>query len=99
MQREGVSDLAVSYRPRYEELSRAMIEAIGPGAVLLIGIDTDALRAWQEHQQKVAKLRFDRNELNASAIARLRELLSPEQIQRIGGLPEPLGEEDFYLFR
>jgi Spy/CpxP family protein refolding chaperone len=98
-QMDELSDLAVSYRPRYEELSRAMIEVMGPGAMPVVGIDTDAFREWQGHQQKVAKLRFDRNELNASAIAQLREILSPEQIERLGGLPEPLGEDDFYIFR
>ncbi len=92
-------ELSLSYRPRYEELSRAMIERIGPGAVNVVGLTPDDFREWQAHQQSVAKLRFDRNELNASVIERLRALLTADQIRRIGGLPEPEGEEDFFLFR
>ncbi|MHC5002026.1 MAG: hypothetical protein ACYTJ0_02785 [Planctomycetota bacterium] len=98
-QRDRVRELALTYRPRYEELSRAMVDAIGPGTLQIVGLDPDEFSRWQEHQQAVAKLRYDRNELNASAIAVLRAVLGEDQIRRIGGLPEPEDEEALYLLR
>jgi hypothetical protein len=90
-QRQQLDELAAMYRPEYERLSRAMIDVVGEGdAPIAIGFDADDFKRWQKREQRIAKLRYDRNELNARAIQRLRLVLTEDQVARIGGLPEPV---------
>ena len=92
-------DLGATYRAEYERLSREMIKHLGTSTMNTVGLDPEAFKQWQQRQQQLVKVRFDRNELNGRAISRLRATLTEEQILRIGGLPEPLGEDDFYFYR
>ncbi len=98
-QRESIVDLGGSYKAEYARLTREMIGYLGTSSVSVVGLDPEGFRDWQQRQQQLAKIRFDRNELNGRAIGRLRSVLSGEQTIRIGGLPEPLGEDDFYFYR
>jgi len=98
-QRGRLEELAASYRPEYERLSRAMCEQLGPSSANVVGFDAEDFRQWQAQQQKMARLRYDRNELNARAINRLKAILTEDQIQRIGGLPEPQEEDEMSIFR
>jgi len=98
-QRGRLEELAASYRPEYERLSRAMCEQLGPSSANVVGFDAEDFRQWQAQQQKMARLRYDRNELNARAITGLKAILTEDQIQRIGGLPEPQEEDEMSIFR
>ncbi len=99
-QRQQLDELAAEYRPQYAELSVKMAELIGKmGRANVVGFDTEQFKQWQSKQQKLAKHRYDRNELNARAISRLKTVLTEEQIQRIGGLPEPQEDEGFSFFQ
>ncbi|MHC5113891.1 MAG: hypothetical protein ACYTGP_05630 [Planctomycetota bacterium] len=88
-QQGQLNELAVGYRPEYAGYCEQMIE-------LSAGASYDPFAAfaqqdWSEYQKlnsKLEKLRFDRNELNFRAIARLRDVLTEQQLQRLGGLPE-----------
>ena len=47
---------------------------------------------WQDYmkrQQDLNMIRFERDDLSHRAIYRLQTLLTAEQIEQIGGLPEP----------
>lgn len=98
-QRERLVELGGPYRAEYEQLSRRMIEQLGTSTVNLVGLGPEAFNDWQQRQQQLVKIQFDRNELNSRAISRLRAILTEAQIHRIGGLPEPLGEDEFYFYR
>jgi hypothetical protein len=98
-QRAELTDLGASYRGEYEALSREMIEQLPTSVVNAVGLDPETFADWQRRQQQLAKIRFDRNELNGRAISRLQAMLTETQILRIGGLPEPLGEDDFFFYR
>jgi hypothetical protein len=93
-QRRQLDELVASYRPEYERLSRSLCDQLGPVPVNVVGFDAEDFKAWQEQQQEMARLRYDRNELNAGAINRLKALLSDDQLRRLGPLPEPQEAED-----
>lgn len=89
-QRTELRELAASYRPSYNELTESMvvIRRENFGRVMGMGMPED----WQDamHQrEKLIKVQFERNELNARAIATLRSILRDEQIESIGGVPDP----------
>lgn len=98
-QREQLVNLGSTYLNEYEKFSEEMIDQLSTSSINVVGLEPEAFRAWQEQQQQLAKVKFDRNELNGRAISQLRIILNEEQISRIGGLPEPLGEDDFYFYR
>jgi hypothetical protein len=98
-QRSQIVDLDGNYRAEYEELSREMIAQLGTSAINVVGLDPDEFRKWQTRQQQLAKIGFERNELNGRAISRMQAILTEDQVRRIGGLPEPLGEDDFFFYR
>lgn len=98
-QREQLTDLGASYRPEYERLTREMIPHLSASRVNVVGLDTEDFQVWQRAQQELTKIRFDRNELNGRSITRMKTILSEDQIRRLGGLPEPLGEDDLFLYR
>ncbi|MDY7109595.1 MAG: hypothetical protein SYC29_13255, partial [Planctomycetota bacterium] len=97
-QRRRLEDLAASYRPEYERLSRALCKHLRPTPVNLMGFDAEDFRAWQEQQQQMARVRYDRGELNARALNRLKALLSDDQLRRLGPLPQPQEAEEGSIF-
>jgi hypothetical protein len=98
-QREQLVEIGGTYRNEYKELSRAMTDQLPTSAINVAGLAPAAFKEWQGKQQQLAKIRYDRNELNGRAISRLRAILSEAQVLEIGGLPEPMGEEDFFFLR
>jgi len=98
-QRAQIVDLDGNYRAEYEELSREMIAQLGITSLNVAGLDPDEFKKWQVRLQELARIGFDRNELNGRAISRMAAILTGDQVRRIGGLPEPLGEDDFVFFR
>lgn len=98
-QRSSLAEITAEFRTRYAELSDQMVEhARQLGRQAIVSFEPEDWQVFQEHQNAMAKLRFDRNELNARTINRLRSLLRPEQIERIGGLPEPPKDSDEMWF-
>lgn len=90
-QQRALNDLAAEYRPAYNGFCDQMVQATaaGDGANRFMGFDAEAWKKYQERQDAIEKIRYDRNELNQRANSRLRSTLTPEQIAKIGGLPEP----------
>ncbi len=48
------------------------------------------MQEYMQRQQKLGGIKFDRSELNAKARRRLRQILTPEQLARIGLAPEEI---------
>ncbi len=98
-QSRQLSDLAAQYHPAYAAVCERMIEAnAGTGyAQMWASPDESNAEDWQKHEESLAKLRFDRSELNARAAGSLRAILNEDQLKRIGGLPKisTPGEFDF----
>jgi len=86
-QRDELRELRAGYEPRYDELSRAMEEicrqelGIGEGGTP---------EQWQEFSRlndALTRSAFERRELSSRTLRRLRQILSPEQVERLGELP------------
>ncbi len=95
-QRQRLDGLEAAYRPEYERLSQAMIAQAGGPAMNPMSCDP---AAWQEHEQReeqLRTLRFDRDELCHRAIYGLKAVLTAEQLERIGPLPEPKEKDSIY---
>jgi hypothetical protein len=75
-----------------------MVELSAAGGMNFANFDSAEWQAWQEREEKMKRLRFDRDELSYRAINRLRSVLRPEQIEAIGGLPEPQEEDPWMYF-
>ena len=83
-QRLEIDLYRLEYQPVYEGLCNRMIEA-QPQFGLNIGFgDPAAMQEYMQSQQKLEVIKFDRSELNAQARRRLRRILTPEQLARIG---------------
>ncbi|MCH6552419.1 MAG: hypothetical protein IH804_10490, partial [Planctomycetes bacterium] len=96
-QRSSLEELAASYRPTYEELSRKLVELAKQGQINPMNFETVDWQAYQQRTEQVQRLRFDRDELNDRAAIRLKAVLRDEQIQRIGGLPKPKEENRRFM--
>ena len=90
-QQRRLSDLAAEYRPAYDRLCEQMVQiTAGTQAPnFMAGYEADQWKDWQERQEKIAGLKFERNELNLRTIDKLKALLSEDHIRRLGGLPQP----------
>jgi hypothetical protein len=89
-QRQRLSDLAAEYRPAYAAFCEQMIAASsGSEGINMFGGDPEAVEKWQDREEAMAKLRFDRDELNSRAAQKLKSILNSEQLAQIGGLPTP----------
>jgi hypothetical protein len=93
-QRRMINDLAAEFHPAYSSLCGQMVQ-ITEEAQMPVGasFDADDWKKWQERQEALAKLTFDRTELSARTIRSLRAILTDSQIERLGGLPDPKAED------
>ena len=84
-QRGKVQEIAIEFRVIYDEICQKMVdlEAAAPQPVQRDNFDP---RNMQDQLRNREKLHFERNDLNDKAIAQLRAALTPEQVQRLGGL-------------
>jgi len=100
-QRRIVTDLIAEYRPAYEALCEQMVShtSTQPNINRAFGWEGEEWQKMQEQQEVMEKMRFDRNELNQRAVARLKAALTEDQIKRIGGLPEPQEDEGFGMWK
>ena len=88
-QREQLDLLAATYDPEYQRLSKAMVAQVGGHPMNPLNFEPGDWQEYQQKQEQMKRLRFDRDELCYRAINKLKASLSPEQIKRIGGLPAP----------
>ncbi len=101
-QQRMLDELAVEYHPAYRDFCEQMIKIHAETEeyaywYMSMEDDPDQQRRWMERMEAIAKLNFDRSELNARAVSRLKSILTEEQIKRIGGLPE-LPENTFNMW-
>jgi hypothetical protein len=96
-QQRRLNDLAAEYRPAYAHLCTQMTdvasELVAP--TFVPGDDQESWKRWQERQESLANLRFDRDELCLRTMNHLKAILSEDQLRRIGGLPEPKKRQPF----
>lgn len=89
-QRRKIADLAAEYRPAYAGFCDQLVQnSTGSEDVNLMSGDPQDMKKFQERQEKMATVKFDRNEVNVRAISQLKSILTEDQIRRVGGLPEP----------
>ncbi|MCP3905794.1 MAG: hypothetical protein GY715_19375 [Planctomycetes bacterium] len=98
-QRAQITNLDGNYRAEYEALSREMMAQLSTTSINVVGLDPDEFKKWQTRQQELARIGFERNELNGRAISRMQAILTDAQVARIGGLPEPIGEDESFFYR
>lgn len=86
--RVRVSAIAAEYRSAYQgycDQMMAMQEAVLPPGM---GMEQADWQEFQKRQDAMARLKFERSELSERIRGKLREVLTPEQIERVGGLKE-----------
>ncbi|MFO0873838.1 MAG: hypothetical protein U0575_07685 [Phycisphaerales bacterium] len=84
-QTKDLAALDDEFMPAYEAIADKMVEIQREGANP-IGGETADWQAWQERQNKIARLRFERDEVSMKAVRKLKQILTEEQIKRIPGL-------------
>ncbi len=87
-QRLAIELHRVEYQPVYENLCNQMVEILSQSGDRASFTDPSQIQAYLQQQQKLEVIKFDRSELNAKARRRLRQILTPEQLARIGLAPE-----------
>ena len=61
----------------------------------MASVDDESVDDWQKREETLAKLRFDRSELNARAASQVKSILTEDQLKRLGGLPTIAESGDF----
>ena len=89
-QRLAIELHRVEYQPVYENLCNQMVEIHSQSSGGGSFTDPGYVQEYMQRQQKLEVIKFDRSELNATARRRLRQILTPEQLARIGLAPEEL---------
>ena len=89
-QRLAIELHGVEYQPVYENLCNQMVEIQSQSSIGGGFSDPGYMQEYMQRQQKLEVIKFDRSELNAKARRRLRQILTPEQLARIGLAPEEL---------
>ncbi len=89
-QRLAIELHRVEYQPVYENLCNQMVEIHSQSSIGGGFSDPGYMQEYMQRQQKLEVIKFDRSELNAKARRRLRQILTPEQLARIGLAPEEL---------
>lgn len=85
---QQTKDLAVlseEFQPAYEQVADKMAD-LNRDAENPMGGDPDEWQKWQERQNKLARLRFERDEVSMKTVRKLKQLLTEEQVKRIPGL-------------
>ena len=85
-QRMSISLLELEFQPQYEVLCDKMVDIYEEpsSAVSQTFDDPDFVKEYMQRQQKLQVIQFDLNELGAKAKRRLRQILTPTQLERIG---------------
>jgi hypothetical protein len=90
-QRSELADLAATYRPAYAEVTGKMVDLCDTrsGLSMIAGNDPATVAAYQQRENRMARLRFERDELNAGVWRRLDAILAEDQRARLGPAPPP----------
>ncbi len=88
-QRSRLEESALEYTSAYHQINEQLVELYGDSGLSLVAVtgQEEILEA-QRRRDLIARLTFDRSELNSRGVRHLKQILSPEQIDAIGGLPE-----------
>jgi len=78
-----IQAILAEYQPAYEKICGQMAEIYATQPQFTSGFDRDAWRESRERRSKLEVLAFDRTEVNAKALRRLREVLSEKQETRL----------------
>jgi hypothetical protein len=94
-QARRLSDLAAEYHPAYTSFCDQMVEASkGMERDNYFAMsDPEQVEQWRKREEAMARLGFDRSELNARTAGRIKDILTEDQLKRIGGLPRVEEEE------
>lgn len=83
-QRGSIETISREYQDAYDALGAQMVLLTEPGGAPILAYDDPAtLRNYSGLRQELGSLEFDREELDAKALRRLRTILTPEQQARI----------------
>ena len=88
-QRPKIEALLVEHLAAYEGLCDRMVEAESTATSSGGLPDAEGVRALTARQNEMKKLRFERTERNAATLRALGGMLTPEQVQTIGGVAMP----------
>lgn len=93
-QAQRLGETAASYLPAYAAVCEEMVAASsGPQRnPYLATIEEEEVDDWQRREETLSKLRFDRAELNSRAASQVREILSEDQVKRLG--PPPVSDQE-----
>ncbi len=89
-QSRRLSDLAAEYHPAYAALCDEMVNA-STGMERdnwMAMTDPKQVEEWRKREEALARLGFDRSELNARSASKLKDILTEDQLKRMGGLPK-----------
>lgn len=87
--------IEAEYLEAYDGLSERMVEIQRDGAgSAVMGMDTDDWKGWQDRRERMERLRFERSELSAKTVRRLKSVLSEEQAKSVPGLGRYGQEEE-----
>jgi hypothetical protein len=93
-QRRDLESIALSFRGSYDDLSQQMVTLSEQMDGNLMAFEPEDWKEYTKRQSAISKLRFDRDEVSATAVRALRAALTPEQVAAIGGLQEPSRRSD-----
>ncbi|MHC4217458.1 MAG: hypothetical protein ACYSU7_03290 [Planctomycetota bacterium] len=82
-QRAGIDAIIGEYHPAYRELAGKIAEIHAASEDTPGGFDRERWRTYQERRNRIEVLNFERDELNAKALRKLREVLTDEQQARL----------------
>ena len=88
-QRKQLDLLATTYDPEYLRLSAAMVAHVASDTPNMMNFKASDWQEYRKKQEQLQLIRFDRDELCYRAVNKLKVILGPEQIKRIGNLPAP----------
>jgi hypothetical protein len=96
-QAQQLADAAAAYYPAYSAICDEMVKSSEgfQRNAWMASVDEDSIGDWQKREEAMAKLRFDRAELNARAASQIKSILSEDQLKRLGGLPSIEETRDF----
>jgi Spy/CpxP family protein refolding chaperone len=82
-QRDGIDAIIAEYRPAHEKVADQIAEIHAARADEGNDFDRERWRTYQEQRNRIEVLDFERQEINAKALRRLREVLTDEQVERL----------------
>ncbi len=87
----SIDEILKDHRLEYDRICDEMVRQARDnlsGNLASGPFDGGGFRAMQEMQNSLKKLKFDRSELSASSLRRLKAVLTPEQAQRVPAMDE-----------